>query len=116
MSLVLQTTALKVVNKGGGIQWSREKDDPSMMRGHPDSGSEYVVFNCARCTTRNKQCMHAAAYVPSDSARLPFKCWKCQTVNEVAPPETKSTARLIVSPDDFAQEMAQRRRSLAGRH
>lgn len=115
MNLVLQTQALKVINKGGGVQWSREKDNPSMSRGHPDSGSEYVVFKCARCQTRNKQCMHAAVYVPADSARLPFKCWKCQTVNEVAPPETKNTASLIISPDEFSREMAQRRRSLAGK-
>lgn len=103
MSLVLRTTAIKVVNKGGGVQ-----------RGRKDSGSDYVTFCCPRptCQKRNKMSMyHAENYVPANEDRIPFKCKHCRTVIEVTRPIPKTT--LIMSPDDFAKEMSTRRSQLA---
>lgn len=113
MSIVLRATALKIQNKGGGTQWSREG---SRMTGRLDTGSDYVTFICPRptCNHRNKMSMYEAEpYSPSNEDRLPFKCRLCRTVIEVIRPSEKVS--LIVTPDDFAREMANRRRDLSVR-
>ncbi len=119
LGLVLQTKAVKVVNKGGGVQWRRSQEIPGRMNGKKDSGSDYVVFVCEnpRCRNRNKCSMYEAeGYIPANENRIPFKCRICRTVHEVEPPTTKNTQSLIITPDEFQKDMAQRRRSLAGHH
>jgi hypothetical protein len=97
MNLVLTTVALKVKNKGDATR----------------KGSDYVTFICPnpKCGHRNKQSMYETQnYVPSQESWLPFKCTMCRTIVEVTPPA--SAGSLIVSPDDFGREMAQRRKDL----
>lgn len=97
MKLVLSTVALKVRNKGDGKV----------------KASDYVTFICPnpKCNHRNKQSMYEAQnYVPSQESWIPFKCTMCRTIIEVTPPA--SAGSLIVSPDDFGREMAQRRKDL----
>lgn len=97
MNLILRTVALKVVNKGNGKV----------------KASDYVTFICPnpRCNHRNKQSMYEAeGYIPSQESWIPFKCTLCRTIVEVTPPA--SAGSLIVSPDDFGREMAQRRKDL----
>lgn len=101
MSLVLRTTALKIVNKTAGSRVDQKRSD-------------YVTFICPlpRCGHRNKQSMYEAeGYLPSQASWIPFRCTMCRTIVEVTPPQTVGS--LIVSPDDFSREMAQRRRDLA---
>ena len=101
MNLVLRAVALKVINKTAGPRPDQKRTD-------------YVVFNCPdpRCGQRNKQSLYEAQnYLPSDENWIPFKCKKCGTTVEVQPPAKAGS--LIVSPDDFAREMAQRRKELS---
>src|SRR4030042_5576673 len=100
--IVVQTTALKSVNKGGGIKtknvyvpeefeqevWelgegpdSRKVPVKKIKKktfhrkkqvGRKQTGADYVAFNCARCGQRNKR--HAYdAKVEEDGKRLAFR-------------------------------------------
>lgn len=114
--LRVQTHAIKVVNKGGGIKGinklvvkemevkTKDKDgndvtfkQPYAERVHedvPTTGSDYVVFKCPKCEGRNKRCAYDAK--PEDKGKyLVFKCNKCRIDVEVSRP-------ISVSMGDFA--------------
>jgi len=104
--LTLEVNAIKVISKGGGI-----------YKGKKQSPTHYVIFNCPKCDRRNKQSMYEALYVPTNNERLPFKCKRCGTVVEVKPitlpADPAPPTKLLVTPEEFSQEMAQRRREIA---
>lgn len=113
--IILRVTATKIVNKGGGVmrRIDRKKGEAQEKT---DRGSDYVVFNCPhpKCGHRNKQSMYEAdAYVPANTAAIPFRCRMCRRLIEVDPPTSTRTTPLLVTPAEFTQEMAQRRRDLA---
>ncbi len=98
MNLVLQAKALKIVNKTAGEQLHQKRSD-------------YITFVCPGCGHRNKMSPYEAeGYKPANEDVIPFKCRMCRTVVEVKRPSVP--VRLIMSPDDFSKEMAQRRQAL----
>lgn len=120
MSLVLATTAIKITNKGGGTmrRWVRDEVERNVAHAmeKSDSGTDYVTFMCPHpsCQRRQKQSMYdALAYHLPEADRIPFKCKFCLNTIEVARPTAKGGS-LLVSPAEFNNEMAQRRRGLAG--
>ena len=121
--ITLQAKAFKVSNRGGGSFRVSEKKLKKggekhkyyeMISPGTSPGSDYVHFICPKCQHRNKVCMYEAeAYIPSDCARIPFKCRMCRTTVEVEPPAKPMVSEsLIVSPEQFNKEMAQRRKEL----
>lgn len=93
--IVLQAKAIKIINKGGGVQWRIDRKE-SLVRGKPDTGSDYVVFICPKpgCGHRNKQSMYESeSYHDVANDRIPFKCKMCRTTIEVTRPAP--THRLI---------------------
>lgn len=118
MSLVLATTALKITNHGGGTMY---RTVPSVSRvngkdvlAKTDRGSDYVTFVCPhpRCGRRQKHSMYdAEPYSLPEADRTPFKCRFCRNIIEVARPTDKGGS-LLVTPQEFSQEMAQRRKEI----
>jgi hypothetical protein len=96
-AIVLQTTAIKVTNKGGGIKQTVDKSNNVFWS--DDTGSDYVTFVCPhpKCGHRNKQSMYEAEnYHDPANDRIPFKCRKCRSVIEVTRPA--SVRPLIIVP------------------
>ena len=100
--IVLQTTAIKVVNKGGGSF--------KLQRGHRFSkqfkttGTDYIVFKCPGCGARNKTTPYEAKYQMSDG-NLVFGCKTCRREIDLAKPLSEMPKRaLIVSPEEHAKE------------
>lgn len=107
--LTLETTAIKVINKG----------KVCIYKGRQNTPTDYVIFNCPdpKCGKRNKQSMYEALYVPENNERLPFRCKRCGNIIEVRPitlpAKPAPPTKLLVTPEEFSQEMAQRRREIA---
>ena len=123
MGIVLQAKATKVTNKRGGVfhvPGNKIKEDGNRHHLYlkRDTGSDYVHFECPKCQHRNKMSMYEAEnYIPATENRIPFKCKMCRIIVEVEPPpKPMKHESLIVSPEDFTREMAQRRRDLAVNH
>ena len=75
-------------------------------------GTDYVTFECPhpKCGRRQKQSMYEMEnYHIPEADRIPFKCKFCRNIIEVARPHRPGS--LLITPDDFNKEMAQR-----GRH
>jgi hypothetical protein len=111
--IILKTTAIKIVNKGGGFKTKMKKDVVKDAMGHEHTythqvisanrikGTDYVVFNCPApgCGKRNKKSMYEAKAVTKDK-ELSFICYNCRREIEVAKPKPKPAAvDLITSPD-----------------
>ena len=95
--VVLSAVAERVVNKGGGFATKTVVDeikDPiggKIKRTHRHlrsrqrlPGTDYVVFKCPGCGTRNKRSMYDAKGQAGQS--LSFKCHHCYREIEVARP------------------------------
>ena len=94
--IILQGTALKVVNKGGGFPTKTVVDITKDELGaehrshrHLQSrnrikGSDYVIFMCPGCGKRNKQSVYQMKGRAGQS--LSFKCNKCCREIELTPP------------------------------
>ena len=97
--IVLQTNAVKVVNKGGGFptKMFREEVQTGINRKHTftrrmvstikNPGTDYVVFVCPApdCGSRNRKSVYEAKGQTKDG-RLSFKCHKCYREVEVQKP------------------------------
>jgi transcription elongation factor Elf1 len=96
--LVFQTTAVKVINNGGGYPTKtitqeieigplkeKKKIRRRMISAKRVKGSDYIVFNCPRCNKRNKKCVYDAKGQTEDG-RLSFKCHSCYSEVEVQRP------------------------------
>lgn len=107
--IILQATAFKITNKGGGIKQSIKDGQVDWTR---DTGSDYVHFNCPKCKHRNKASMYESEpYHDPKNDRIPFKCRMCRTVIEVTRPVTTGKS-LLLTPEQFSQEMAERRQAI----
>lgn len=104
--IVLQATAFKISNRGGGTMVRRKPGSVPDENGHveviqkEDTGSDYVHFICPRpeCGHRNKMCMYESEpYHDRANDRIPFKCRMCRTVIEVTRPP--SSHPLIILAD-----------------
>ena len=103
--IILQCTALKIVNKGGGhvtktVVEEKENKLGIKLRTHRHfrsnkkmPGSDYVVFECPGCGTRNKRSIYDVKGRAGDS--LSFVCHGCYKEIEVSRPKTSS----ILGPD-----------------
>lgn len=118
--IILRVKAFKVSNKGGGlfhVPGNKVKDDGDKHRLYAasDTGSDYVHWICPKCKHRNKQSMFEHEnYVPANNADIPFKCRMCRITVEVEPPaKPMKQESLIMAPDEFTHQMAQRRAGLA---
>jgi len=95
--VILQATALKVVNKGGGYvtktvveetedKLGRKSRSHKHLRSRERAkGSDYIVFNCPGCGTRNKRSIYDVKGRAGDS--LSFTCHGCYKEIEVARPK-----------------------------
>lgn len=101
--IVLQTCALKIVNKGGGYPTKTVKEsipaNPNlcfskerhyhkhMISVKHVKGTDYVVFNCPApdCGARNKKSVYEAKGQTA-SGQLAFICHKCHREIEVQRP------------------------------
>lgn len=128
----VQTYAEKIVNKGGGIRSGSRLDlhevdevsgkfrlvrmvtgengeakDMALVKTRTEVkqlGSDYVVFNCAKCSQRNKRCVHDAKPIEGhDGNALEFRCHKCYTINEVKRPLNLSI-EAILTPKLFDKD------------
>ena len=114
--LVLQTKALKIINKGGGIM-TKTRKDPTKKKGEPrrqeslvhDSGTDYVVFICPHptCGHRNNRSLYDADY--SHQAVVGFKCKMCRGSVEVQKQLAQEKSKLIMTPEEFAREKSNAR-------
>lgn len=114
--IILRATALKITNKGGGIQQTigKREGETVPVQWKSDTGSDYVTFICPhpKCGRRNKQSMYEAGnYVPANEDRIPFRCRVCRRPVEIERPHKPT--QLIMAPDEFTREMAHRRRELS---
>lgn len=112
--IILRTTALKIVNKGGGYKTRMAKDivknamGREMVYRHQEvtkerqKGTDYIVFNCPGpdCGKRNKKSMYEAKALTA-SGELSFKCYSCHREIEVARPKPMldEKAKAIIVPD-----------------
>jgi hypothetical protein len=99
--IILQTTAIAIVNKGGGHQTKTQihewKDELNGVHHQKERkitkekvpGCDYVVFKCPwdDCRQRNKQSMYRVKGVVGNS--LSFSCNKCRREIEVSKPAPK---------------------------
>jgi phage terminase large subunit GpA-like protein len=111
--IILRTTAIKITNKGGGVQRRIDRKE-GVAKSSTDTGSDYVTFVCPypKCGHRNKLCMYQAEnYVPANEDRIPFRCKMCRHIIEVERPHVPT--KLILDPAEFTKEMAHRRKDLA---
>jgi transcription elongation factor Elf1 len=86
--LILTTTALKVVNKGGGrltktivrevknVFGVAHREHVHAKTKTRKPGADYVVFNCPACLTRNKQ--WAGGALQKTGEDITFKCTHCR--------------------------------------
>jgi len=105
--IILSTQCEKVVNKGGGRPtktvaetirdaFGREHHSHKHLQSRKCvSGTDYVVFKCPGCGSRNRQ----SAYRVKGSVgkTLSFKCNRCYREIEVARP-TSQVPNIIVAP------------------
>jgi hypothetical protein len=108
--VILQTEAIKISNKGGGIRQEREGN---MIRAGKVTGSDYVIFICPHCDHRNNRCIYDADY--AHRGVLAYKCRMCRGDVEVSRLKAdlkKDYGRpLIVSPEEFQREQKKNARS-----
>ena len=112
--LVLHATALKIINKGGGLVDRREKETNSLtgkvmkvIRRYKAKGTEYMTFICPRCERRQKRSAYDVVYLREDGDVV-FYCnqYGCDAEIEVSrPPKAEEPAsRLIVSPEEYRRQ------------
>jgi hypothetical protein len=116
--IILRTTALKIVNKGGGTmrRWVPVEDDPSKLRAmeKKDTGTDYIVFVCPspKCGHRNRQSMYEAEnYHTPGEDRIPFRCRICRRLIEVTRPYV---AKRIILSDEPARRPSVNRSIVGG--
>jgi DNA-directed RNA polymerase subunit M/transcription elongation factor TFIIS len=103
------------------VQLDSGKTAPSERMLHTyaktDTGSDYVIFRCPSCGRRNNQCAYDMLnYKPANEDVIPFKCKVCRRTVEVSrPPAEIGNQSLIMAPDEFTRQMADRRQALARR-
>lgn len=98
--IILQTTATKIVNKGGGYLTRTERAGGfETYRRSKDRriGSDYAVFDCPACGARNKKNVHQAIRKVADDI-LAFRCWSCRREVEVRRSAIAIAAPRIVGP------------------
>jgi|GEM_PF-1808636 hypothetical protein len=107
--VILRTTAVKVVNKGGGHKTKTVREplpDPDgelakeavklglrlkksikryLRSNQRVPGTDYVVFECPGCGARNKRSMYDVKGATTDG-QVSFKCNRCYREIEVAKP------------------------------
>lgn len=119
MGVILTTVALAVQNKGGGFPTKTVKSDKIEMpvlerlvrkskHVHLRSrkrvkGSDYIIFNCPGCDSRNKQSMYQTKGKADDA--LSFRCNRCRREIEVSRP-TPVPDRIIVDPSSPARAIS----------
>ncbi len=113
--LVLHTTALKIINKGGGLVDRREKEKDSVtgkimkvIRRYKEEGTEYMTFICPKCERRQKRSAYEVIYLREDGDVV-FYCnqFSCDAEIEVSRPPKKAeepTVRLIMTPDEYRRQ------------
>ncbi len=113
--LVLHTTALKIINKGGGLVDRREKEKDSVtgkimkvMRRYKEEGTEYMTFICPQCERRQKRSAYEVVYLREDGDVV-FYCnqYGCNAEIEVSRPKKKAEeppVRLIMTPDEYRRQ------------
>jgi hypothetical protein len=116
--IILRTTAIKIVNKGGGTMRKLvpvEGDGSKMqVMEKTDRGSDYIVFLCPhpQCGHRNKQSLYESeAYHDPGNDRIPFRCRMCRQLIEVTRPYV---AKRIIMPDEPAIRRPSVNRSILG--
>lgn len=85
--IILGGQALKVVNKGGGRKCRTQNiggGQRVIYTGPKEMGTDYIVFNCPGCDSRNKQSVYQCKGRAGNS--LSFKCNRCRREIEVSPP------------------------------
>ena len=113
--LVLHTTALKIINKGGGLVDRREKEKDSVtgkimkvIRRYKEEGTEYMTFICPQCERRQKRSAYEVVYLREDGDVV-FYCnqYGCNAEIEVSRPKKKAEeppVRLIMTPDEYRRQ------------
>ncbi len=113
--LVLHTTALKIINKGGGLVDRREKEKDSftgrmmkVIRRYKEEGTEYMTFICPKCERRQKRSAYEVVYLREDGDVV-FYCnqFGCDAEIEVSRPKKKAeepTVRLIMTPEEYRRQ------------
>ena len=110
--IILRTTAIKVVNKGGGFKTRMRKEivkdamGREMIYTHQEvtkerqKGTDYVVFNCPApgCGKRNKKSLYEAKAMTA-SKDLSFVCYHCRREIEVSRPMPDMDIIRIVAPE-----------------
>ncbi len=112
--LVLHATALKIINKGGGLVDRREKEKDTVtgkimkvIRRYKEKGTEYMTFICPKCERRQKRSAYDVVYLREDGDVV-FYCnqYGCDAEIEVSrPPKAEEApSRLIVSPEEYRRQ------------
>lgn len=91
---------------------TKTRKDPTKRKGEQrrqealvyNTGTDYVVFNCPHpgCGHRNNRSLYEADY--SHQAVVGFKCKNCRGSVEVQKTLAQEKSKLIVTPEEFAQE------------
>ncbi len=83
--IVLQTRALKAINKGGFDRTTTTRRGRSIYQHTVKAVSKgYVVFNCPGCGRRNKRPVAAAER--SNKEMIAFRCHGCRNTVEIFGP------------------------------